>query len=322
MKFSLQFFAVLLFNLGTALAAAQITPMVTAAVSNEPSNMREDALPNAPGPQAPLISSSSSSSSPQTVPSPDQSTPLTTPNASQNPVAQPSPAAERPARAGQSAADQIKTEERQRMLGIVPEFNTVEAQDAVPLTKGQKLDLWWKSSIDPFTFAIAGVNAGIEQAEDSYPGYHQGAEGFVKRYAAAYADGVDGNFWGNAVLPILLRQDPRYFRLGHGTPKSRLLYAALSTVRTRGDNGHWQPNYSNITGNLIGGAISNLYYPASDRGVGLIFERGFTVTAEGALGSLAFEFYPDAISYLKRRHQQRLAAKTGVASAPVQAANQ
>lgn len=196
------------------------------------------------------------------------------------------------------------------MLGIVPEFNTVNGDEAVPLTKGQKFQLWWKSSIDPFTFFTAGADAGIEQAENSYPGYLQGAAGYAKRYGASYADTVDGNLWGNAILPVLLGQDPRYFRLGHGSFKSRIWYAAISTVRTKSDAGKWQPNYSNIGGNLIGGAISNIYYPASDRGVGLIFERGFTVTAEGALGSLAYEFYPDVVTYWKRRHTQRTLAKS------------
>jgi hypothetical protein len=212
-----------------------------------------------------------------------------------------------PATAPKSAADQLKAEEKQRMLGIVPAFNAVESGEAAPLSPGQKFDLWYHSSIDPFTFAVAGIDAGIEQAEDSYPEYHYGFVGFAKRYGASYADSVDGNFWGNAVLPSLLHQDPRYFRLGHGSFKRRLWYSAISTVRCKGDNGKWEPNYSNVAGNLIGGAISNAYYPASDRGVGLTLERGFTVTAEGAFGSLALEFYPDAIGYLKRRHHSKVA---------------
>ena len=106
---------------------------------------------------------------------------------------------------------------------------------------------------------------------------------------------------------MLLKQDPRYFRLGHGTKKGRLWYSVLSTVRCRGDNGKWQPNYSNIGGNLIGGGISNLYYPASDRGIGLTFERAFTVTGEGAAGSLLYEFYPDVIAHYKHRHHAKAA---------------
>ncbi len=199
------------------------------------------------------------------------------------------------------------------MLGIMPAFNVVESGEATPLTKGQKFDLWFHSAIDPFTFAVAGIDAGIEQGEDTHADYRQGFTGFLKRYGSSYADNVDGNLWGNAILPSLLHQDPRYFRLGHGTAKRRLWYAALSTVRCKGDNGKWQPNYSNITGNLIGGAISNIYYPPADRGFGQVFESGFTVTAEGALGAVAFEFYPDAIAYFKRRRQ-----KNAHAAAPAQ----
>ena len=201
-----------------------------------------------------------------------------------------------------SAQDEVKAEEKQRLLGIMPAFNTVQSGSAAPLRPSQKFDLWFHSAIDPFTFAVAGIDAGIEQADNTYPEYNQGFEGFAKRFGASYADSVDGNLWGNAILPSLLHQDPRYFRLGHGKTTRRLVYAALSTVRCKGDNGRWQPSYSNIGGNLIGGAISNLYYPASDRGVGLTLERGFTVTAEGALGAFAFEFYPDIIQHFKRRH--------------------
>ncbi len=207
--------------------------------------------------------------------------------------------------AARSSDEQLKAEKKQRLLGIMPAFNTVESDEAVPLRASQKFDLWFHAAIDPFTFAVAGIDAGIEQAEDTYPEYSQGMEGFAKRFGAGYADNVDGNFWGNAVLPSLLHQDPRYFRLGHGSAKRRLWYAALSTVRCKSDKGKWQPNVSNVGGNLIGGAIANVYYPASDRGVGLIFERGFTVTAEGAFGALAFEFYPDAIRYLERHHQAK-----------------
>ena len=229
-------------------------------------------------------------------------------------TAPPAPAATTPATGGQATSSsasesQLKAEEKQRLLGIMPAFNTVESGEAVPLRPSQKFSLWYHAAIDPFTFGISGVDAGIEQAENTYPEYGQGAAGFGKRFGSSYADNVDGNFWGNAVLPVLLHQDPRYFRLGHGSAKHRLGYAALSTVRCKSDSGKWEPNVSNVGGNLIGGAISNLYYPASDRGVALIFERGLTVTGEGAFGAFAFEFYPDLIRYYKRRHQAALSAK-------------
>jgi hypothetical protein len=205
------------------------------------------------------------------------------------------------------AEKELKEEESQRMLGVIPNFNTVMSGEAAPIDAKEKFRLFFKSSVDPFQFVAAGVDALIEQGEDSYPEYGQGIEGFSKRYGAAFADGFDGNFWGNAVLPSVLHQDPRYFRLGHGTFKRRLWYSVLSTVRCKGDNGKWEPNYSNVFGNFIGGAISNVYYPAADRGVGLTLERGLTVNAEGAIGSLAVEFYPDVIKWYRNRQARKAA---------------
>ena len=202
------------------------------------------------------------------------------------------------------------------MLGVIPNFNTVMSGEAAPIDAKEKFRLFFKSSIDPFQFVAAGVDAGIEQGEDSYPEYHQGIEGYAKRYGAAFADGFDGNFFGNAVLPSLLHQDPRYFRLGHGSFKRRLWYSIIANVRAKGDNGKWQPNYSNIAGNLIGGAISNVYYPAEDRGLGLTFERGFTVTAEGAIGSAAVEFYPDVIQWWRKKHNKNASGAPIATPAP------
>lgn len=266
-------------------------------------------LPDAPLSQTPVQAPSNPQS--QSTPAASSSSgtqPMATSPQSGTPSAQETP---------QQKNDELKAEEKQRMLGIMPAFNAVESGSAAPLTPHGKFELWYKSAVDPFTFVTAGLDAGIEQAENSYPEYHQGFVGYAKRYGASYADTVDGSFWGNAVLPVLLKQDPRYFRLGHGSAKTRFWYVALSTVRCKGDNGRWQPNYSNVAGNFIAGAISNAYYPASDRGVGLTLERGLVVTAEGAIGSIAFEFYPDAIAYLKRHYGHHPAATpSGTAALP------
>jgi len=210
---------------------------------------------------------------------------------------------------------EVKAQTQQRMLGIVPAFNEVIGGTAVPLTPKQKFKLFLVGSVDPYQFVIAGLDAGIEQAQDTYPEYHFGIQGYSRRYAASFFDNWDGNFWGNAVLPSLLKQDPRYFRLGHGSPIHRIVYTALSTVRAKGDNGKWQPNYSNVAGNFIGGAVSNFYYPQSDRGIELTLERGFTVTVEGVLGALAEEFYPDLAGMMQRRKARKDAAKEAAAPA-------
>ena len=193
----------------------------------------------------------------------------------------------------QLAAEQLKRQEHQRVLGIFPSFNMSNIPDAVAMTPKQKFELALKSALDPVTFIIAGADAGISQWEDDYHGYGQGAEGYFKRWGASYADTFDGDMLGNALFPVLFHQDPRYFRKGVGSAKSRLVYALLTTVRARGDSGHWQPNFSNVLGNLAAGGLANLYYPASDRGAALTFERAFTVTAEGAGGAVFLEFWPD-----------------------------
>jgi hypothetical protein len=192
-----------------------------------------------------------------------------------------------------AAAEQLKQQEHQRILGVIPNFNTSYLQDAHSLSAKQKFHLMLKSSTDPVAFAVAALDAGYSQLQDDFPGYGQGVQGYGKRFGAAYADSFDGALWGNAILPSLLHQDPRYFRKGTGTIKQRLWYAISTTIRAKGDNGKWQPNYSNVLGNVVSGGIANLYYPESDRGAGLTFQRAFTVTAEGAVGSILVEFWPD-----------------------------
>ena len=225
---------------------------------------------------------------------------------------QPAPDAQQaqPQDNSRSEADrEVKQQETQRMLGIVPAFNEVIGGKAVPLKPSQKFNLFFHSAFDPYQFGIVALDAGIEQWEDQYPEYHYGIQGYARRYAASFADNFDGNFWGNAVLPSILHQDPRYYRMGHGPVMKRLLYSVSTAVICKGDNGHWQPNISNVAGNLIGGGFSNFYYPASDRGIGLTFERGLTVTATGSIGALAEEFYPDAAAYFSRRHARKIAAQ-------------
>jgi hypothetical protein len=204
------------------------------------------------------------------------------------------------------AALQVKQQEKQRILGIAPNFNTSYIADAAPLSVGQKFNLAFHSAVDPFVFFAAGVDAGYSQATDSFPAYGQGAQGFAKYFGASYVDDFDGTMIGNAILPALLKQDPRYFRKGTGTFTHRLLYSISTTVWCKNDNGKWGPNYSNVLGNLAAGGISNIYYPASDRGAGLTVERGLTVTAEGTLGAFADEFWPDVARKLLKNHFKNL----------------
>jgi hypothetical protein len=188
------------------------------------------------------------------------------------------------------AEEQIKEEEKQRVLGIIPNFYVSYVPDAAPLSSKQKFELAWKVTVDPVTFVVTGAIAGLQQANNSFRGYGQGAQGYGKRYGADYANVVTSNFIGNAILPSLLKQDPRYFYKGSGSTRSRILYAIANSVICKGDNGHWQVNYSAIIGGLASGGISNLYYPASDRGAGLVFENAAIGIAGTAAANLLQEF--------------------------------
>jgi hypothetical protein len=190
------------------------------------------------------------------------------------------------------AEEQIHVEEKQRLLSVFPNYYVSYVRDPVPLTSKQKFELGWKSVLDPVSIGLAGAVAGFEQATDAYSGFGQGAQGYAKRFGASYADVVSGTFIGGVILPSVFKQDPRYLYKGTGSRKSRLLYAMASAVICRGDNERWQPNYSNMLGDLAAGALSNLYYPASNRkGVTLTFENALLGIAGSAASGIFEEFF-------------------------------
>ena len=200
------------------------------------------------------------------------------------------------------AAQQVKQQEHQRILGVVPNFNTSYVQDAAPLSRKQKLGLAFKSATDVGNILVAAADAAYNEWTDQFPEYGEGMKGYGKYLGASYADAFDGTMLGNAIFPMLLKQDPRFFRKGTGSFHARLFYAVSTTFWCRNDSGSRGPNYSNLLGNLAAGGISNLYYPASDRGASLTLERGFVVTAEGTIGGVFEEFWPDiARKVLKNR---------------------
>src|SRR5277367_1217630 len=188
------------------------------------------------------------------------------------------------------ATEQLRAEVQQRVLGVLPNFYSSYIWDAAPLSSGQKYQLALRSIADPFAFVGTGIFAAAEQWQNTFPGYGSGAQGYAKRYGAAYADEALSRMIGSAILPSLLHQDPRYFYRGTGSKKARALYAISAAVICRGDNGKAQPNYSYILGSFAAGGISNLYHPAGDRGVGLTIGNGFLNVAAHAVDNLAREF--------------------------------
>ena len=163
-----------------------------------------------------------------------------------------------------TAEEQLKQQEKQRILGVMATFNTTQNHNALPLSPRQKFQLFFKSVTDPWPFALTAVVAGISQADDDFSAYGQGVEGrqTIRRILHRL---LYRQFFGNAVLPSLLHEDPRYYQRGRGSVLVRALWAAGSTGWCKRDDGTWGPNYANVTGNLIGAAISNVYYPEAQR---------------------------------------------------------
>jgi len=225
---------------------------------------------------------------------------------------------------GKEKEKEAERKESQRALGGLPQFGIVIGQTAPPLTPGGKFHLFARTAFDPVTLTVVGVQAGITQADNSFPAYGQGWEGYGKRYGAALADNVSSGFFSTYFYPVLLKQDPRYFRLGEGSFGHRFFYGVKQEFICHTDTGERSFHWSNVLGALTAGAISNLYYPGrtlisttpatatsppiphyeNERGVSLTLSRSAIALGYGTAGGLFGEFWPDIHSKLRRKHKQ------------------
>jgi len=188
------------------------------------------------------------------------------------------------------AQEQVQIAVEQRVLGVFPNFYSTYDWNAPPMGTRQKYELAFRSMIDPVTFAGAGALAGFEHFNNIFPGYGGGIQGYAKRYGAAYANSFSSRMLGSAVFPSLFHQDPRYFYKGTGSISSRTMYAISAAVIARSDDGHWRPNYSHVLGTFVAGALSNLYYPSSSRGLSLTLSNGLVETVGNAGTNILREF--------------------------------
>jgi hypothetical protein len=163
------------------------------------------------------------------------------------------------------AEEQIKQAETQRLVGLIPNFFVNYNPNAVPLNTRQKFQLTWKTMLDPSTFVINGITAGVSQAQNTNKGFGQGAEGYAKRYGAAYADFATSLLLEKVALSTVFKQDPRYFYKGTGSNRSRFFYAVSRSVICQGDNRKAQFCYSSVISEVASDFIANYYYPAKDR---------------------------------------------------------
>ena len=188
------------------------------------------------------------------------------------------------------AEAQVKAQEQQRVLGILPNFYSSFIWNAAPMSPKQKFGLALRSNIDPVTFVVAAATAGIEQWHNTFPGYGAGAEGYFKRFGAAYADYAIYTMIADAALPSLLKQDPRYFYMGSGTVKSRAWYAVSQVFVTRTDNGGKEVNWSHLLGSFATAGIANVYHAPQDRTASLTVRNAGIIIGGAVATNLIREF--------------------------------
>jgi hypothetical protein len=246
---------------------------------------------------------------PQTqTPDPVQSAQPPAPTPPQQPQPADQPSAQSNSQHPNNPAQEDTTKNKNdRMFYVMPNYLTVDGQSQVPpVSWKEKFAMAAKGSFDPYEFTIVGVVAGIRQAENSSPGFGQGMKGYSKRYAAAFADQVDGNIMVGGVFPTILKVDPRYFRSGRGSFERRFGYAISRVLVARRDSGASMFNVPEFAGNATAIAISNLYYPDADRNFSSDFSGWGTQMGLDAFGNELKEFWPDVHNYLKRRHARHL----------------
>jgi hypothetical protein len=192
--------------------------------------------------------------------------------------------------------------EQHHILWVIPNYRTDENSSTIaPLRPSQKLKLAFDDSFDPSAFLVAGFFGGISMAQDQYRSFGQGASGFGKYYGAAFADLAVGNTMTEAILPIALHQDPRYFIRGEGGFWKRTAYAMKWTLITRNDAGTNSFNASEILGNGIASGISTVYYPAEDRSAGKAMTKWGQQIGVDTVFNVMKEFWPDVHRKLFRR---------------------
>lgn len=193
-----------------------------------------------------------------------------------------------------------------RAYGILPNYRTANYSDTFePITAGRKLQIATKDSFDYPIFFLGAAFAGLGQIDNAHPNFGQGVEGYAKRYVTSFADQAIGNYLTEGIMPALLHEDPRYFRVGpeYGGKMKRAFYAATRVFVTRTDKGNWRYNFSELIGNSVASGVANAYYP-QERKLGDNLERVATQFGTDALSQVLKEFWPDVKQKFFKRHTQ------------------
>ena len=139
---------------------------------------------------------------------------------------------------------------------------------------------------------LAGLFSGLYQLENQNPSFGQGLKGYAHRYICAIADQDIGNYMTEGFMPVLLKEDPRFFRRGTGKFWGRVAHAAGGVVIAKTDRGNTTFNFSEFVGNGMTAAIGNAYYP-DEVGFGPTMQRMATAIGTDAFSNVLKEFWPD-----------------------------
>jgi len=209
--------------------------------------------------------------------------------------------AEHPRPVQQAAKSLPARENHPRLFWIIPTFTVSNSSSPISLTSGEKFRLFIRNTADPFTVTYTAFGAGIQQANNGLSGYGQGAAGYGKRLAAGLADETSVGFFQAYLFPSVLHQDPRYFRKGSGPLKERLMNAIIRPIVTRKDSGGRTFDWSGLLGVTASSSLSNVYYPAADRGIEPTFKRVATSIPFSVIDHLIDEFGPNLEKKFLRR---------------------
>jgi hypothetical protein len=194
-------------------------------------------------------------------------------------------------------------QEDKRIFGVLPNYRTAEASNGfTPITARQKMAIAFKDSFDWPVYPTAAAFATLYQLENQNPSFGQGMSGYATRVAAAYGDQMIGNMMTEGIVPSLIHQDPRYFRLGEGSFRSRTWYAVTRIFVARTDSGRNTFNFSEWGGNAAAVALANAWYPDT-RDVSDNVQKLLIQCATDAFSQVLKEFWPDVKRHFKKKHE-------------------
>jgi hypothetical protein len=193
-----------------------------------------------------------------------------------------------------------------RILGVIPNFRAVSADTKLPpQTVKEKFADATDDSFDYSSIFIPAALAGLAEARNSVPEFHQGAAGYARYFWHSAVDQTSENYLVEFIYPVVTHEDTRYYTLGHGSFMHRATYALSRTAITRSDSGAEVFNVSEVFGSGSAAGISNLYYPSRQRSFSsTASEWGIDLGIDSA--SFVFrEFWPDINRTVLRSGQPR-----------------